>query len=76
VPIITEALVLVGSPEEFEATPYLNPMYGFVGIILVSALFPSRVACAAMVILALGDSVAGLVGGREACPPNYGAQVY
>jgi len=73
---ITEALVLVGSPEEFEATPYLNPMYGFVGIILVSALFPSRVACAAMVILALGDSVAGLVGGREACPPNYGAQVY
>jgi dolichol kinase len=62
VPIITEALVLVGSPEEFEATPYLNPMYGFVGIILVSAFFPPRVACAAMVVLALGDGVAGLVG--------------
>ena len=58
----SEALVLVGSPEQFEATPYLNPMYSFVGIILVSAFFQPRVACAAMVVLALGDGVAGLVG--------------
>jgi dolichol kinase len=62
VPFITEALSVMGSPEEFEARPFLGPVYAFIGIILVSAFFPPLVAYASILVLALGDGVAGLVG--------------
>jgi dolichol kinase len=62
VPFITDALGLMGSPEEFEARPFLSPVHAFVGIILVSAFFPPLVAYASILVLALGDGVAGLIG--------------
>jgi dolichol kinase len=62
VPFIAEALTVIGTPEELEAKPFLSPIYGLTGIVLVSTFFPAQIACASIAVLALGDGVAGLVG--------------
>ena len=42
----------------------LRPTYLALGVILVLLLFPTNVAYASIAVVALGDPVAGLIGGR------------
>jgi len=73
VPYVTEALRLIGSPENREERPFLSPAYAALGIFLTSAFFTPQIANAAISVLALGDGFSALVGrvaGRNPLPIN------
>jgi glycerol-3-phosphate acyltransferase PlsY len=73
VPFITEALKLLGSPEDVEERPFLSPVYASLGIFFTSAFFTPQIANAAISVLALGDGFAALAGriaGRNPLPVN------
>jgi len=62
VPYITEALRLLGSPEDLDGRPFLSPAYAALGILLSTAFFTSQTANVAISVLVLGDGFAALVG--------------
>ena len=73
VPYVTEALRLIGSPEEQEGKTFLSPIYAALGIFLTSAFFTPQIANAAISVLVLGDGFSALVGrvvGRNPLPVN------
>ena len=62
-PIITPITLKMSRPEERKGF-ILRPAYFAIGIILALVLYPSAIAYASICILAVGDSVAAIVGER------------
>ena len=62
-PIITPITIKMSRPEE-RTSFIVRPAYFAIGIILALILYPSAIAYASICILAVGDSVAAIVGER------------
>ena len=62
-PIITPITLKMSRPEERKGF-IVRPAYFAIGIILALVLYPSAIAYASICILAVGDSVAAIVGER------------
>jgi len=62
-PVITPITVKMSRPEE-RTSFIVRPAYFAIGIILALILYPSAIAYASICILAVGDSVAAIVGER------------
>ena len=62
IPVIHEILVWLERPEDIKYFPGKGPFFLVLGALLSLLLFPIEVAKAAIIILAIGDSVSHIVG--------------